>query len=136
MARRRSERRVFFAWERSAVIFRGVELGRARPVFAALAMMALLLILGAREQRNAGIRSTRAALGVVHVAVSAYRADHAKRCPPTLADLAADGYLRGSATDAWGHSLRLICPGRRDPQGYDLSSDGPDGVVGGLDRVE
>jgi general secretion pathway protein G len=99
-------------------------------------MILLLLLLGARERRLAGIRSTRATLTVVHGAVDAFRADHASRCPDSLAVLASDGYLRAEPVDAWGRALRLTCPGRRDPRGYDLMSDGPDGVMGGLDRVE
>ena len=38
--------------------------------------------------------------------------------------------------DAWGKPVRLLCPGRRDPAGFELSSDGPDGLPGGLDRVQ
>jgi general secretion pathway protein G len=73
---------------------------------------------------------------VVHAAVAAYRADHERRCPATLASLRRDGYMAIDPIDAWGHPLRLTCPGRKDPEGYDLMSDGPDGELGGLDRVE
>ena len=38
--------------------------------------------------------------------------------------------------DAWGRPLRVTCPGRKDTRGFDVSSDGPDGEPGGLDRVE
>ncbi|HEX7603074.1 MAG TPA: type II secretion system protein GspG [Polyangiaceae bacterium] len=48
----------------------------------------------------------------------------------------ADGILRDVPVDAWGHPLRITCPGRLDPKGFDVSSDGPDGLPGGLDRVE
>jgi hypothetical protein len=29
-----------------------------------------------------------------------------------------------------------VCPSRREGLAYDLSSDGPDGEPGGLDRIE
>ena len=45
-------------------------------------------------------------------------------------------YWQLDAVDAWGRPLRLLCPGFANPRGYDLMSDGPDGVLGGLDRVE
>ena len=70
------------------------------------------------------------------LAVSTYRADHGAACPKGLGDLVALGYLHADAVDAWGRPLRLECPGRRDALGFDLSSDGPDGLPGGLDRVQ
>jgi general secretion pathway protein G len=50
--------------------------------------------------------------------------------------LVSEGYLAEVPLDAWGRVLRLTCPGRKDPQAFDVSSDGPDGEPGGLDRVE
>lgn len=137
MARRRSrEQTIFFPWERRGSLLLRADLARARPFAIAAAMMLVLLLLGARERRHTGIRATRAKIGVVSNAVDAYRADHDKKCPSTLGELKTAGYLATDPIDAWGHPLRLTCPGRRDPQGYDLMSDGPDGVMGGLDRVE
>jgi general secretion pathway protein G len=137
MARRRPrEQTIFFPWERGGGFFRKSGFTRARPFAAAIAMMLLLLLLGARERRKTGIRATRATLGVVHAAVATYRADHERRCPASLAALKKEGYLAIDPVDAWGHPLRLTCPGRKDPEGYDLMSDGPDGEMGGLDRVE
>lgn len=137
MARRRPrDQTIFFPWERGGGLFRRSGLARARPFAAAIGMMLLLLLLGARERRKTGIRATRATLAVVHTAVAAYRADHERRCPASLVALKREGYLGIDPVDAWGRPLRLTCPGRKDPDGYDLMSDGPDGEMGGLDRVE
>ncbi|MFT3775367.1 MAG: type II secretion system protein GspG [Minicystis sp.] len=137
MARRRQrEQTIWFPWERSGGLLRWSGLARARPFAAAIAMMLLLLLLSARERRKTGIRQTRATLGVVHAALDTYRADHERRCPASLQQLKREGYLAIEPLDAWGHPLRLTCPGRRAPDGYDLMSDGPDGEMGGLDRVE
>lgn len=137
MARRRPrEQTIFFPWERGGGFWRGAGVSRAKPLAATLAMMVLLLLLGARERRLVGIRSTRTTLAVTNAAVAAYRADHERKCPASLADLKAQGYLAIDPVDAWGKPLRLTCPGRKDAQGYDLMSDGPDGEIGGLDRVE
>jgi general secretion pathway protein G len=137
MARRRQrEQTIFFPWERGGGFWRRRGVSRARPFAAALGMGVLLLLLGARERRLVGIRSTRATLGVVHTAVDAYRADHERKCPSSLDALKGEGYLAIDPTDAWGRPLRLTCPGRRDPEGYELMSDGPDREMGGLDRVE
>lgn len=137
MARRRNrEQNIFFPWERGGGFLRRSGLSRARPFAAVLLGAVLLLLLGARERRKTGVRATRATLGIVHTAVAAYRADHERRCPASLIDLKRGGYLAVEPIDAWGHPLRLTCPGRRDADGYDLMSDGPDGEMGGLDRVE
>ncbi len=137
MARRRkTEQTIFFPWERTAPFLRGLGLSRARPFVWAFGMALLVLLLGMRERREIGVRSTRATIGVVAQALDAYRADHDKACPSSLADLRTQGYTKVSPIDAWGRPLRLLCPGFSNPDSYDLMSDGPDGVFGGLDRVE
>lgn len=137
MARRRQrEQTIFFPWERGGGILRGRGLARAKLVVTALAMALILGILGARERRKTGIRSTEATISVVRSAIDAYRADHERKCPASLEVLKTEKYLGIDPIDAWGRPLRLFCPGRNDSEGYDLTSDGPDGEVDGLDRVE
>lgn len=137
MARRRQrEQTIFFPWERGGGFWRRTGLSRARPFAAGLGMALLLLLLGARDRDRAGERSTRATMSVVHRALELYRADNGRKCPGSLAELKEKGYLTIEPIDAWGRPLRLTCPSRRDPDGYDLMSDGPDGEIGGLDRVE
>lgn len=137
MARRRQrEQTIFFPWERGGGIFRGRGMARAKLVFATLGMASLLLLLGARERKKTGIRQTMATIAVVRAGIDAYRADHERKCPASLDSLKTEGYLGIDPKDAWGRPLRLDCPGQKEPDGYDLTSDGPDGEVGGLDRVE
>ena len=103
MARRRSrEQTIFFPWERGGSVLRRLGFSRVRPVVAAVGMILLLLLLGARERRLVGIRSTRATLGLVHAGVDAYRADHDKKCPPSLEVLKSGGFLAIDPIDAWG----------------------------------
>ncbi len=134
--RRRGESKVFFPWERR----RGVALvlGRARVklVLAAIALVASIVWIRGREEKAAGVRATRATITTAQRAVAAFRADHGGACPRELGEVVAGGYARDVPVDAWGRPLRLTCPGRRDPQGFEVTSDGPDGVPGGLDRVE
>lgn len=135
MTRRRSpERAIFFPWERRRSPL--ATLTRAKPAAAALGMAGLLLLLGMKERTAAGERQTRATLGVVRRGIDAWRADHEMACPPSLEAVTSAGYLAATPTDAWGRPLRLLCPGFSRPRSYDLTSDGPDGVMGGLDRVE
>jgi general secretion pathway protein G len=136
MSRSRAEPRVFFPWEKRRGVFGAIGRARARLVLAALAVVAFLLVIHHREEQAAAVRATRAALTTAERAVTSYRADHAGACPRALGELVAGGYVRDEPVDAWGRPLRLACPGRRDTQGFDMWSDGPDGLPGGLDRVE
>lgn len=135
MPRRRREQTIFFPWERRTGFWR-MSWRRSRPLLAAVVMIVLLALLGARERTRTATRATRATLLVVRGALDAYRADHEGRCPAAVAVLRQEGYLTIEPADAWGRPLQLTCPGRRDPEGYDLASFGPSGDMRGLDRVE
>ena len=136
MALRPRASKVFFPWERRRGVF-GI-LGRARVRLVVAGVVALLVIIAirAREERTASVRATRATITMAHGAIRAYRADHSGACPKELGELVAGGYATEVPIDAWGRPLRMTCPGRRDPRGFDLASDGPDGEPFGLDRVE
>ncbi len=135
MARRKRERTIYFPWERRGGLLRFPWM-RSRALLAGLVMVVTLLVFGARERSRIGERTTRATLIVVHNAIDAYRADHDGRCPASLSELNEQGYLAQLAVDGWGRSLSLTCPGRRNPDGYDLVSYGPTGDMRGLDRIE
>jgi general secretion pathway protein G len=134
--KRRRASKVFFPWERRRGLFGVLGRARVRLVAAALVLGALIYWMHGREERAAGIRATRASITTMYRAVSAYRADHSGACPKELGELVSGGYTRDIPVDAWGRPLRLTCPGRRDARGFEISSDGPDGIPGGLDRVE
>jgi general secretion pathway protein G len=135
-ARRLSDPRVFFPWEKRRGLFGALGRARARLVLLGLIGVAFLYLLHRREEHAAAVRATRATITTAGRAISAYRADHGGACPRALRDLVSGGYARDEPADAWGRPLRLVCPGRADSADFDLSSDGPDGLPDGLDRVE
>jgi general secretion pathway protein G len=132
----RHEPSVFFPWERRRGLRAFLGRARARQALLALTLLAAFLVLRAREQDMGDVRATRATLTTTAGAIAAWRADHDRGCPAALADLVSGGYLHKVPRDAWNHPVRVTCPGRRDRRGFDVSSDGPDGEPGGLDRVE
>jgi len=132
----RGQSRVFFPWEKRRGLRSLFGRARARQVLLITVCVALLLVLRSRERRAAAVRATRAEIMSTMAALSAFRADHDRACPGALGDLVAAGYLHAVPRDAWGKPLRVTCPGRRDPAGFDVSSDGPDGEPGGTDRIE
>ncbi|MGD0530368.1 MAG: type II secretion system protein GspG [Polyangiaceae bacterium] len=132
----RRDPRVFFPWEKRRGLRSLVGRGRVRQVLVLAAAASGFVLLHLRERDAADVRATRAEITTATDAVSAWRADHDRTCPGTVADLVSGGYLHRVPRDAWGHPLRVTCPGRRDPLGFDVSSDGPDGEPWGADRVE
>jgi general secretion pathway protein G len=136
MSGKRNEPRVFFPWEKRRGLRSLVGRGRVRQAFVVVAAAAGFFLLHVRERDAADVRATRAEITTAGNAVAAWRADHDRACPGSVADLVSGGYLHQVPRDAWGHALRLSCPGRRDPLGFDVTSDGPDGEPWGADRVE
>jgi hypothetical protein len=136
MARNSSEARIFFPWEHRGGYLRRLGLNRLRP-FLLLGMLGLFTVLvGVRERKQSGERRTRALLTQYQRALDAHLAAHDDKCPKSLAAVRESAGLEEAPVDAWGRPLRFVCPGSLEGQAYQLSSDGADGVPGGLDRIE
>jgi hypothetical protein len=134
--RRSNQNRVFFPWERTGGLVRRLALHRARPfAWGALGLL-LVVIIGLRERETAGQRRTRAIMADVGAALDRYLAEHDGQCPQKFAQLLPYAHFKDVPRDAWGNPLRLTCPSPRGDLPYQLSSDGPDGKPGGLDRIE
>ena len=133
---RKTERRSFFPWEHRGGLFRRLGLYRLRPLLGVAGAIALLVLVVMRERDAAGVRRTRSILLDVRTALDAYLADHQGRCPESFAALSDNSNFHGVPRDAWGRPLTLICPGSEPGEAYSLMSAGPDGIAGGLDRIE
>ncbi len=138
---KRRERTIYFPWERRG-IGRALTLPRRQTTVFLLvaAVVGCIFLLHARNKQRRMVRMTRATLEQTRVALDAYRADHAGRCPRDLQELTAPpdhaAYLRSVPVDAWKRPLRFSCPSRQPTRPYDLAADGPDGEPYGLDRIE
>ena len=136
MERRARDRQILFPWERRGGLLGRLRFDQARPFLVAVGLLGLVSVVVSRERSGAGVRRTRSTVERARVAVDAYMADHDGGCPPGgFAGLARSGLPSGAPLDEWGRPLRLSCPGH-DRARYDLASDGPDGVPGGIDRIE
>jgi len=92
--------------------------------------------IATRERSQAGLRQTRASLQQTSRAIESYMAEHDGGCPPSIQDIAPYAKQKQVVRDAWGQLPRLVCPSQRNEIGYEVVSDGPDRIAGGLDRVE
>jgi general secretion pathway protein G len=131
-----NQSRVFFPWERRRGLAGWALRARGRLAIAVGLTLFLLVVVVRRERRASAVRATRASIGDATRAIASYRAANAGKCPPTLEDVVRAGYLLDVPLDGWDRPLRVVCPGRKDPKGFDVVSDGPDGEPFGLDRVE
>lgn len=113
-----------------------VSRARGRLSLAVLLVLVLIVVVVRRESHASAVRATRASISDASRGVAAYRAANGGKCPPTIDDVARSGYLLDVPMDGWSRPLRLVCPGRKDPKGFDVVSDGPDGEPFGLDREQ
>jgi hypothetical protein len=115
---------------------RWIRFGHLRPILAISFIGMAVVAIAARERNQAGLRETRASLEDTRRAVEAFMAEHDGGCPGALQDIAAYMKRKQVLRDAWGQLPRLTCPSRHTEVGYEVVSDGPDRIPGGLDRVE
>lgn len=134
--RRQTQQRILFPWDVRVGVLRWLLLGRFRSVLTVGGIVAFVAVVVMRERARSGERQTRAAILDGRRAVEAYMAEHEGSCPSSLDDVAPFAKRGVVPHDAWGRALRITCPGRQPGADYDLASDGPDGVPGGLDRIE
>ena len=128
---------------------------RPRAGFTLIELIVVIIVIGllaglvgpqiVRHVSDASITTAKAQLELLDVALESYRLDNG-RFPSTEQGLAAlrdrpsgatlpgwrGPYLRKPVPmDPWGHPYVYRAPGVRNPAGYDLSSLGRDGRVGG-----
>jgi hypothetical protein len=127
---------IFFPWERRGGLRRWLATGRVRHASVAALVVGFVAVVAVREQRQAGVRQTRATLLSMRQAVDAYLSENDGACPAGLEQVLEHAPFKKVPSDAWGNPLRIVCPSRRPDERYELLSDGPDGKPGGLDRIE
>jgi general secretion pathway protein G len=134
--RRQPQQRILFPWDVRVGVLRWLLVGRFRSLLTVGGLIAFIAIVATRERARAGARQTRSAIYDVRRAVDAYMAEHEGSCPGSLDDVSPFAKRGTLPRDAWGRVLRVTCPARQQGAAYELASDGPDGVPGGLDRIE
>ena len=129
-------------------------MARGFTLVEVLLVLIILVIIGSIVVPNlfgvkdkADIDASRAQINSLKGAMNVYRL-HMNKYPSTLKDLtdepsdksAADKwagpYLEGSMKeDPWGNEYQYVSPGKKNPDSYDLSSNGPDGQSGTDDDI-
>lgn len=139
------------------IILPGLGRNRRRRAFTLVEMLLVLVILAtlaaiviprfAGRSQQARVTAAQSQIGSFQLALDAFEVDNGFY-PPTSPGLNAlvqqpnnapdwrGPYLRkGVPLDPWGNPYTYEYPGRRNPDGYDLMSMGPDQRVGGGDDI-
>ncbi len=121
-----------------------IEMMLVLTILAILAGLVLPKLVGQGEK--AKVKATQAQLGGFKTALDLFEVDngHYPKGKSGLNDLvvkprdaSADWhqYLDNIPLDQWQHPYIYECPGRHNPNSYDLSSAGPDGQAGNDDDI-
>jgi len=121
-------------------------------VLLVLAIMGIIMamvmprVLG--RQQHASIDATRMSIEGLTQALRLYSLDHRGRYPTNgdSLDVLVDNpgsrdtrwrgpYLDRMPLDAWGNKFMFVSPGVRNSDSFDISSSGPDGVLGNSDDI-
>ena len=120
-----------------------------------LLVLAILTVLAAvvvpkftRRSQQARVTAAGLDIGNIEVGIDMFEVDcgryptteegiRALLEPPSGATDWMGPYIkRGVPKDPWGNTYVYRCPGRRNADGYDLHSFGPDGQEGGEDDID
>ena len=123
--------------------------------FTLIELLLVLAILGAimamvvpnllSRQKYANIDTTKGSISGVEKAIEMYSIDHLGKYPTANEGLSVlmnskdkrwrGPYLKSVPKDAWGNPLKYEFPGRKNSDGFDIFSAGPDGQHGTDDDI-
>lgn len=143
--------------------YRQVSLPRPQTMHrrTAFTLMEVLLVLGIMgiimamvvprvlgRQKHASIDATRVSVEGLTQALRLYSLDHRGRYPNSSENLTVlitnpgsrdarwrGPYLDRMPQDAWGNDFLFVSPGVKNPETFDISSSGPDGIHGTADDI-
>jgi general secretion pathway protein G len=121
-----------------------VELLLVLSILALLAGLVLPKLAGTGEK--AKVKTTIAQIGSFKSALDMFEVENGKYPPgrnglndlvtkPRYASTDWHQYMDKIPADPWGNAYIYECPGRHNPNSFDLSSAGPDGVPGNDDDI-
>jgi general secretion pathway protein G len=106
-------------------------------IMVVVAIISLVLggvgIMAFNRFQDAQLDTARTEVIKIRGAVETYRVNKRGKCPKTMQDLKAAGFIDKIAKDPWGTEYELKCPGEKDQ--IDVVSAGPDAEMGTADDI-
>lgn len=119
-----------------------IEIMLVVAIIGILAAMVVPRLTGRTQQAKTSVAKADIRVNLP-LAIDLYEVDMGK-FPDTLNDLRENAttdeawkgpYIKFKPLDPWGREYNYVAPGSHDPNGYDLSSSGPDGQPSTSDDV-
>lgn len=86
--------------------------------------------------QKAQVETAKTVLSNIGDGVEMYMMDNNGDCPQDLDALRAHKIINKDPKDPWGKALIFKCPGEHNPDGFDISSSGPDKQEGTEDDLK
>ena len=114
---------------------RGMTLIEVMVVVAIISLvMGGIGLMAFERYKDAQVSTAKNQVETITGAVQTYRASKRGKCPRTLIELRASGYINKVEPDPWGNDYEFSCPGK-DGLGVDVTSPGPDGEMDTEDDI-
>ncbi len=106
-------------------------------IMVVVAIISLIMggvgIMAFNRYQDAQKQDTKNQTITIQGAIEQYRTSKRGKCPKTLQDLKAAGFISRVAKDAWGNEFQFKCPGEKSA--VDVTSPGEDGEFGNADDI-
>lgn len=106
-------------------------------IMVVVAIISLIMggvgIMAFNRYQDAQLQDTKNQTITIQGAIEQYRTAKRGKCPKTMQDLKAAGFISRVAKDAWGNDFEFKCPGEKTS--IDVMSPGEDGELGTADDI-
>jgi len=106
-------------------------------IMVVVAIISLIMggvgIMAFNRYQDAQKQDTKNQTITIQGAIEQYRTAKRGKCPKTMQDLKAAGFISRVAKDAWGNDFTFKCPGEKSS--VDVMSPGEDGEIGTADDI-
>ncbi|MBL4687775.1 MAG: type II secretion system protein GspG [Nannocystaceae bacterium] len=104
-------------------------------IMVVVAIISLILggvgVVAFNSFNDAQISTARNQCGTIAGAIDLYRLQKRGKCPKSLQDLKASGFIKQAAADPWGNDYEFSCENNE----VEVISGGPDGEIGTEDDL-
>lgn len=104
-------------------------------IMVVVAIISLILggvgVMAFNRFNDAQVSTARSQCGTIAGAVDLYKLQKRGKCPKSLQDLKASGFIKQAAADPWGNDYEFKC----EASGVEVISAGPDGELGTEDDL-
>jgi general secretion pathway protein G len=108
-------------------------------IMVVLAIISMILggigVMAFNRFKDAQVENAKNQTVQIQQAVEQYMMQKRGKCPKTLQDVKASGFINKVSKDPWGVDYELKCPGEQLPNSVDVVSAGPDREFGTPDDI-